>query len=173
MVLEAEEVASLARDDASSLLRTDAETQDLKESGTTGKEKDIRMSRNEARWAIKSYTWPCLDNFTTIEGYKNMFKQQILRAKNEGIPDHAITNSVCTSLLENKRTSEQLNSLAEQYDSTSLEGVLSIIESLESGENSRNATERFHEIAMEESETARSYLGRLKKGPQNLVSQGK
>ena len=97
-----------------------------------------------------------------------MFKQQILRAKNEGIPDHAITNSVCMSLLEDKRTADQLNSLTEQYDSTSLEGILSIIENLESGENSRNATERFHEICMEGNETARSYLGRLKRAHKML-----
>ena len=132
-----------------------------------GKKKKV-MSKNEARREIKDYIWPRMSDFTTEEGFKNMFKKQIMRAKRNGIPKTTIANSVCQSLLKNKRTADMFDELSEKFDTESLSGVLKIIDNLDSEQNSRNATERFYEINMDDSETARSYLGRLKRAHRSL-----
>ena len=144
----------------------DREEQDVRRKKDGGKKKG--MSREQARREIKDYIWPNMSDFTTEEGFKNMFKKQIMRAKQNGIPKKTIANSVCMALLKNKRTADMYSELCEQFDTTSLSGVLKIIDNLDSEQNSRNATERFYEINMDESETARSYLGRLKRAHRAL-----
>ena len=143
------------------------EKEDVEERKKDGGKKKT-MSKQMARREIRDYIWPNMADFTTEEGFKNMFKKQIMRARQDGIPKKTIANSVCMALLKNRRTADMYSELSDQYDTSSLSGVLKIIDNLDSEQNSRNATERFYEICMEESETARSYLGRLKRAHRAL-----
>ena len=148
--------------------RGDGERRGRERDGERRRRRNKEMSRSEARRILRDYVWPSMSDFTTEEGFKAMFKRQIMRAKEEGIPSEAIASSVCNALIKNKKTADMFSELSEKFDTKTLSGVLKIIENLDSEQNSRNATERFYEIYMEDSDTARSYLGRLKRAHKAL-----
>ena len=125
-------------------------------------------TNSEGRRMIKEFCWPQLEDYSTEESWRAVMKLQIRKADRMGIPGHIIANAVSQALVRCRKSADVYSEMAATYDTDTLEGVLSLIENLDFEQRPLDKGEQFEEIYMRTDETARSYLGRLRRAHKSL-----
>ena len=133
----------------------------------------VQPSQAEARKMIKQVCWPVLAHYSTEESWRRMFQMQIAKAVKMKIPGKIIANSVSQALIGCSKTAEVYSEMAEKYDTGTLSGIKKLIENLDLEQEPLDRWEQFEGIAMRNGESARSYLGRLRRASKSLFPNQK
>ena len=138
------------------------------EVGGRGSNNKKEMTQSEAIEAVKQMEWPDRGNFYTDESWRSVYKRQIDAAVKRRIPDDIIVSAVSQSLIKTKKTAEIYSKMEEVYNGSTLSGIIKIIENFDCELSCEDKQGQLNEIAMEDGETARSYLGKLRRAHKQL-----
>ena len=116
---------------------------------------------NSATEKLKQHAWPSHDHFSTAVAWRRVFSLQIDRAKAEGIPYGMIANSISNHFVNDAKIAQKFGDLANKYDTSSLDGVILVIDNLNPGEASLSAETKFNSLQMLKTEDGLDYINRL------------